>query len=839
MPDEQNTDDIIYTPVGGAKSAAAPVAGVDTALPQQNAVSETQQSQAKNQAAPDDGMVYIPAKQFEQRLSSEYDPEDIRKSTISGAAHGTYRLPVGISKLVDTAAQEIAYKEFQWREKRGEIPNADEAFQDWLLGREQAYEDFYKKNVPQVPEHVKEKFASDLDEAKAQLNDPEYYEKSSLPKRAAINITRPIVDVAETVGYEPKTYLGAGAYETGAGASELMLYKFLGKGGLLGRGFAGGASGLLGESLRQKAEGTPWEPWAQLGGAFAGQILGEGVAGLAGKLPIGKWWGAEKELEKSLLSSLESDANNGFLRGTPDEIKAKLKSGEPINIGDVLSPESKTLKVLEDFAAHVPGKKSNEMVAQKLSDLSTTKILNGGELKQGLQDAANAEATSVFSALRDVPESSNILPSVVGKITENPHVKKAMEEVANSVKNVEFEAGKEIVPPKVTPGKPAVEAEERIVGFDKNFNPILEKVGQEATPDIVSGGNINYWHAVKKKIDDLFEQTGDPIYLNIKKQLINGIDNAVDGGYSAALGESAVKYNQLSAMTAGYNLMGKINTIKTEDILKRAGSLEGDAKKYFVDGILARVNEDASKGNGVQSIYNQIIAKDSPFSLKLQKALGEDAYNEISGAVIQQQTLNRAANFWQKAYKIAEPALEKKGYAAGAIGGGLAVYDYITGNSGDHTKALAGLGAFLAGRQFAMNSLEKKIAPLALDYIRNPDGGKKLAQLIEKSPEARTLLQKIEASFLRASLAAGRGYGLSEQESPEPFKPVGFPSPNANGGRIAYKSGGRVKNARAVAQSLLREIDQTRKMIGKKTEDILSMPDDAVATALTIARGNV
>jgi hypothetical protein len=61
----------------------------------------------------------------------------------------------------------------------------------------------------------------------------------------------------------------------------------------------------------------------------------------------------------------------------------------------------------------------------------------------------------------------------------------------------------------------------------------------------------------------------------------------------------------------------------------------------------------------------------------------------------------------------------------------------------------------------------------------------------------------------------------------------------ANGGRTAYKSGGRVKNARSVAEALMREIDQTRKLIGKKTEDILSMPDDAVATALKIARGNV
>lgn len=68
---------------------------------------------------------------------------------------------------------------------------------------------------------------------------------------------------------------------------------------------------------------------------------------------------------------------------------------------------------------------------------------------------------------------------------------------------------------------------------------------------------------------------------------------------------------------------------------------------------------------------------------------------------------------------------------------------------------------------------------------------------------------------------------------------VGQAERRADGGRIAYKSGGRVKSARAVAEALMREIDLTRKQIGKKTEDILSMPDDAVATALKIARGNV
>ena len=102
--------------------------------------------------------------------------------------------------------------------------------------------------------------------------------------------------------------------------------------------------------------------------------------------------------------------------------------------------------------------------------------------------------------------------------------------------------------------------------------------------------------------------------------------------------------------------------------------------------------------------------------------------------------------------------------------------------------------------------------------------------------QARGVSQKEAREKLIQQLQQGAASsGALTPNASYPFRDI----QQADGGRVAYKSGGRVKNARAVAMSLLREIDQTRKMIGKKTEDILSMPDDAVATALNIARGNV
>jgi hypothetical protein len=63
--------------------------------------------------------------------------------------------------------------------------------------------------------------------------------------------------------------------------------------------------------------------------------------------------------------------------------------------------------------------------------------------------------------------------------------------------------------------------------------------------------------------------------------------------------------------------------------------------------------------------------------------------------------------------------------------------------------------------------------------------------------------------------------------------PDQIPTGQANGGRVGRKSGGRVGGG---AESISREVAQTRKELSHRTSNMLSMPDDAIVTALKIAK---
>ena len=63
-----------------------------------------------------------------------------------------------------------------------------------------------------------------------------------------------------------------------------------------------------------------------------------------------------------------------------------------------------------------------------------------------------------------------------------------------------------------------------------------------------------------------------------------------------------------------------------------------------------------------------------------------------------------------------------------------------------------------------------------------------------------------------------------------PGDPRNAPEGQASGGRIQRKSGGRIGNA------ISTEVDRTRALLGNKTASMLSMPDDAIVTALNHAK---
>ena len=89
---------------------------------------------------------------------------------------------------------------------------------------------------------------------------------------------------------------------------------------------------------------------------------------------------------------------------------------------------------------------------------------------------------------------------------------------------------------------------------------------------------------------------------------------------------------------------------------------------------------------------------------------------------------------------------------------------------------------------------------------------------------------------MKASAISGEG--ASETETPQKPKKrtlgdvLQRGEQNA-GGRVERKSGGRIKS-----NPISAEVKRVKALLSEKTASMLSMPDDAIATALNLAKGN-
>lgn len=796
----------------------------DKAVPKPVAADQPS-SLTQDNAAPSDDQGFIYGK---PQLQSSSTWGDITKGAVSGLYEGATRLPEALPHIPSMLSDEATYLMYKGLEKAGKIPSANEAFADYKLGKEQVQSELESSWFGKPAKELGEKIGKGVEAVKEKLPDVTQY----LPY----------------YGYEPKGKPAAIAKEGMAGGIESAAYLPFGPYGAFGRFVSGAVSGGAGELARQKYAGTEWETTAQFLGAAAGQLLGDmGIgtlkaagAGYKGALPE-KVMGltfidTEKEIAKRLNSAIESDIKNDLFRVSPQEISDKIKNGEISGIGDLVKPGSQTAELLMDIAAKVPGKRPDNIIAKTLSDFAEGEKLDYGIIKKGFDDAAKLEADSVFQIARDAPNANNITLKDIGRLADDKTIQGIMKGVAEK-ETLSTDPKIAVKAPEVIPGTPG--AESKFVQTERGFVQVPEVA---AIPEKQIGGNINFWHEVKMELGNKYKETGDPKYLSAQKDLIKAIRAKVPE-YGEALDKSAAKYAETKFVESGYDFMKRIGKEELDKSLEGFKQLSDEQKNLVRTGMLANLMEVAGEASGSSALFTQVLSPQSKLNQKLIGMFDKADYDKVVGSIIQQNIENRVAKASDNlAKRVLTSSEVKYGVGAGAGGGAIgALAGFLAGGSMmTPAGALAAVGAVLGStRELALNSLEKKIAPTALEMLRSPEGAAKLANLIQNRPEARSFFQKMNAGLMRAAIAGERSKELSEPAEPPPLESYGMPSPNANGGRIAYKSGGRVKNARAVAMSLLREIDQTRKMIGKRTEDILSMPDDAVATALTIARGNV
>lgn len=818
--------------IWGAPVSEPSTKPVEKPKPADQKAAATQEGIAAPDSAASSGTEFIYGK---PQLQSSSTWGDIAKGAVSGLYEGATRLPEALPKIPGIIKDEATYAIYKGLEKTGAIPSANEMYADYELGKQQAEEEYRKTPVGQFMDRPRQNIER-LKEA--------YQEKVDQGK---------LPDVTEYLpyyGYEPKGKYAAAAKEAAASGLESAAYLPFGPWGVGGRFVSGAVSGAAGEFARQKFAGTEWEPVAQFFGAAAGQLLGDiGVGAIKGAASQYKGFlpervmgltfiDTEKEIGKRLNAAIESDIKNDLFRVSPQEISDKIKSGDISSVGDLVKPGSQTAELLMDIAAQVPGKRPDNIISKTISDLAGGEPLDYGVIKQGFEEAAKLETDLVFDVARSAPNANNITLKDIGRLADDETIKDIMKNVAKQ-ETLTQEADLFVKAPEVIPGKPGTETT-----FPQTKRGLIEVPGTPAIPEQQIGGNINFWHKVKMELGKKYRETNDPIYLSAQNDLIKAISNKVPE-YGEALEKSAAKYGETKFIKNGYDFMKRIGKEEVDKSLSSFKDLSEDQMKLVRTGIMASLMETASEAGGAASLFTQVLAPQSKLNQKLIGTLDKADYDKLVGSIIQQNIDNRVA---KASDNIVKKTLQKAGemkYGIG-VGGGSggaigALAGFLAGGSMmSPAAALAAVGATLGvSRELALNSLEKKIAPTALEMLRNKEGAEKLAKLIQDRPEARSFLQKMSTGLMRAAIAGERSKELSEPAEPPPLQPLGMPSANAHGGRIAYKSGGRVKNARSVAEALMREIDQTRKLIGKKTEDILSMPDDAVATALKIARGNV
>jgi len=175
------------------------------------------------------------------------------------------------------------------------------------------------------------------------------------------------------------------------------------------------------------------------------------------------------------------------------------------------------------------------------------------------------------------------------------------------------------------------------------------------------------------------------------------------------------------------------------------------------------------------------------------------------------------------------------------------------------SAAFAGAGAALSGlSSVAEHRIGERLIKLVTD-TKNPRAAKELGDLLSSQPSVFRIFNKMTLSANQAAQQARRQFVTrpAEEDDRQPREPsapvtdtermsastkkllqdvgIGQPTGQASGGRVGYRSGGRILDHGSKADALVRAAESARKAISGTTEPLLDMPDEHVVKALAVA----
>jgi len=484
----------------------------------------------------------------------------------------------------------------------------------------------------------------------------------------------------------------------------------------------------------------------------------------------------------------------------------------------------------------------NDFTDQEFTKIFGEDLSNNGWQKT-LAKAQADEVKNLYGQVRANPAASNIFtPELQKMIGQGGVVQKAAIEVAEAARKGEL--GDTIVPLAIragVKGKPIIQG---------NTQP-----------------NFDYWDQVKRNLDAKAQEAykaenkfqGD-IYKNAAKRVRDSVSDVV-GEYPEAREAGQRAIQTPTSLEEGYNFgrgltATKPNLESIDDFLNQYDRYNPEQKMRVQQGVGRALLQTGETGD-----FRQIsrLMSSRGTRMALTEILGPEKFNKVYGTIAKNALMKTTtevatainnSSLREKASK--NPIFRDLAIAATGGGGAAGAATYLKSPeamaTGVFVAALAS-SAFLA--KAGLNAKERRVASevMRLSTSTDPADAVKLGNYLSSDASAVTAIRKIIATsqdavrsgLLTAARQEDRNQKGKEidrsmrQNETDFFTPdtiEGFNEGQASGGRVERKAGGRVANA------IASEVNRTRALLSNKTASMLSMPDDAIVTALNHAKNS-
>ena len=361
---------------------------------------------------------------------------------------------------------------------------------------------------------------------------------------------------------------------------------------------------------------------------------------------------------------------------------------------------------------------------------------------------------------------------------------------------------------------------------DANGNVTLaqDANGNRAIP------TLQYWDQVKRALDDQVSSAynsgnralGGQLR-QVRDYLVNTLDNDPSGSlYSVARSGAWNWIGARDAVEASQKFLGQTNNLDINAVKKGLNNpnMTPDQREAFAQALAGAIFQKVQRSGDNRNIVNMFNSPD--FRSKIAAGLGQQRSDEIEGFLRREGMMDALKTKVMGNSTTAEQTMDLvhrvSGPLAGALAGGAGSfyhYGFDPTEIGKGALMGAGAGALAQGRGWMNSRLAEAVAEKMISD--NPQDISFATRMLSQYPESMNAFRRFTTGAM-----------------------IGAPTQLELQGRAGHAKGGSVKPSHDHLVSRLMSLAETAKKAEKeRTKAILSVPDDAVTTALQKAQAAI